>query len=146
MEKLKEKIKQIHYMHYIAFTISICFVLISIFVFPNAYTRIWESLCDLWQSIRYYIKELFMFDYDVRPSVIDKSVVPFTPIFGLPETWEEFVLLWNNFWKLWTNGDNFTAYLGAFADFMFYFSQVVLLVVVPLIIVSYLFFQRYLSN
>ena len=146
MEKLKEKIKKIHYMHYIAFTISICFVLISIFVFPNAYVRIWETLCDLWQSIRYYVKELFRLSYDVRPSVIDKSVVPFTPIFNLPATWEEFVVLWQNYWKLWVSSDNFVAYLVAFADFMFYFCQVLLLLVVPFILITYMFFQRYLSN
>ena len=146
MGKIKEKLKNLHYMHYIAFGITAIFVFISIFVFPNAYTRIGETLKDLWSSIRYYVKELFLLDYDVRPSVIDKSVVPFTPIFGLPETWEEFVVLWKNFWTLFVNGDNFTAYLGAFADFMFYFCQVLLLIVVPLILISYMLFQRYLNK
>lgn len=146
MDKLKEKLKSIHYMHYIAIGISLIFMIVSIFVFPNAYIRIWESLKDLWFSIKYYVKELFKLDYDVTPSVINKSVVPFTPIFGLPETWEEFVVLWNNYWKLWTTSENFTAYLGAFADFMFYACQVLLLLIVPLVLILYVLFQRYLSN
>lgn len=146
MGKLKEKLKSIHYMHYIAFAITIAFVLISIFVFPNAYTRIWETLQDLWSSLKYYVKELFRLDYNVRPSVIDKSVVPFTPIFNLPATWEEFTMLWGEYWKLWVNGDNFTAYLSWVADFMFYGCQILLLVVVPLVLISYMFFQRYLSK
>ena len=59
MGKIKEKLKNLHYMHYIAIGITAIFVLISIFVFPNAYTRIGETLKDLWSSIRYYVKELF---------------------------------------------------------------------------------------
>ncbi|MBQ8908999.1 MAG: hypothetical protein IJY90_01755 [Clostridia bacterium] len=146
MGKLKERLKKIHYMHYIAIGITICFVLVSIFVFPNAYTRIWESLQDLWSSLQYYAKELFKLDIDVRPSVIDKSVVPFTPIFNLPATWEEFTIAWGKYWNLWASSDNFTAYLSWVADFLFYFCQVLLIVVVPLFLLSYLFFQRYLSK
>ena len=133
-------------MHYIAFCICLCFVLVSIFVFRNAYVRIIESFGDLWQSLRYYFKELFLLDYDVRPSVIDKSVVPFTPIFNLPASWEEFTILWSNYWKLWATSENFTAYLSWFADFMFYTCQVLLIVVIPFFLLSYMLFQRYLSK
>ncbi len=146
MKKLKEKIKSIHYMHYIAVIISFGFVAMSILLFPNAYVRIWESLCDLWNSIRYYIKELFLLDSDVYPSVIDKSQIGFTPILGLPATWEEFTILWHSYWKTWATASNFKAYLSAFGNFMFDFSRIILLVVVPLVLVAYLLFQRYLSK
>lgn len=146
MKRLKAKLKSINYLHYVCIAISLCFVLISVFVFSNAYTRIWESLKDLWNSICFYCSELFRFNLDVKPTVIEKSTVPFTPIFGLPETWQEFIDLWNRYWNLWITSDNFTAYLHAFADFMFYFCQVLLLLVVPLILVAYILFQRYLSN
>lgn len=146
MDKLKEKIKRINYMHYIALIISLCFVLLSIFVFPNAYVRIWESLCDFWSSLKFYFKELFLLDYDVYPSVIDKSKIGFTPILGLPATWEEFTILWHSYWKTWATASNFKAYLVAFGNFMFNASRIILLVVVPLFLLAYIFFQRYLSK
>lgn len=146
MEKIKEKLKSIHYMHYIAIAITICFVLLSIFVFPNAYTRIWESLQDLWSSFQYYIKELFNFDIDIHPSVTDKSAVPFTPIFNLPTTWKEFTIRWSEYWKLWATGSNFIAYLSCIGNLLYYFCKILLLVVVPLFLILYLFFWRYLSN
>ena len=89
--------------------ITICFVLVSIIVFPNAYIRIWESLQDLWTSLEYYVKKLFNLDIDIHPSVIDKSAVPFTPIFNLPTTWNEFTIRWNGYWKLWATGSNLIA-------------------------------------
>lgn len=146
MEKLKEKIKRIDYRHYIAFFITIGFVLVSIFVFPNAYVRICEGFCDLWASIKFYVKELFALEFDAYPSVIDKSKVGFTPILGLPATWEEFAALFSKYWKLWATTSNFKAYLVAFGNFMFRFSQILLLVVVPLFLFSYIFFLRYLSK
>lgn len=146
MGKLKEKIKNIHYMHYVAIVITLGFVALSVLVFPNAYARIWESLCDLWSSAKFYFKELFLLDYDCYPSVIDKSQIGFTPILGLPETWEEFTILWQNYWKIWTTATNFKAYLSACGDFLFNFSRIVLLVLVPLVLLAYVFFQRYLSK
>ena len=146
MSKIKQKLKSLNYRHYIAFGITICFLLVTIFVFPNAFVRIGESLKDLWTSICYYVKELFLLDFDVRPSVIEKSVVPFTPIFNLPATWEEFTIMWGEYWKLWTTGDNFNAYLSFLADFLFYFCQVLMLVVIPLFLIAYMGFQKYLSK
>lgn len=146
MKKLKEKIKCINYMHYLAIVITLAFVTISVLVFSNAYVRIWESFRDLWNSIKYYFKELFLLNYDVYPSVIDKSKIGFTPILGLPATWEEFILLWHNYWKTWISLGNFKSYLVAFGNFMFNFCRIILLVVVPIVLLSYIFFQRYLSK
>lgn len=146
MGKIKEKLKSINYMHYIALGISIVFMLISIFVFPNAYIRIWESIQDLFSSIAYYIRELFVCDYDVYPSVIEKSVVPFTPIFNLPATWDEFVVEWHTYWDIFFTNENFVDYIGFVADVLFYACQVLTLIVIPLFLISYMMFQKYLST
>lgn len=146
MNKLIEKYKKLDYRHLIAYDIVLIFVLMSVLIFSNAYIRIWESICDLWLSIKYYFNELLNLGAFIRPSVIDKSQIGFTPILGLPETWEEFTILWSKYWSTWATSSNFKAYLIAFGNFMFNFSQILLLVVVPLILVAFVFFQRYLSK
>lgn len=146
MGKLKDKIKRIDYMHYVAVVITLGFVAVSILVFPNAYVRIWESLCDVWSSIKFYFSELFGTENNVYPSVIDKSSIGFSPVFGLPETWAGFKTLWSKYWKTWIKTSNFKAYLSACGNFLFKFSRVVLLVIVPLVLLLYLFFQRYLTK
>lgn len=146
MGKLKEKIKHIHYMHYVAIVITLGFVALSVLVFSNAYVRIWESLCDFWNSIKFYFAELFETDSNVYPTVIDKSQIGFTPILGLPATWEEFKVLWSGYWTTWATASNFKAYLSACGTFLFNFSRILLLVIIPFILLAYLFFQRYLSK
>lgn len=133
-------------MHYIAIAISIAFAMLSVFVFPSAYTRLFESLRDFWYSIKYYISELFYLGWDTPISVNAYSKVPFTPILNLPGTWAEFQIVWKDYWKLWISKSNISGYFSWLGTFMFDFSRILLLVVLPLILLLYLFFQRYLSK
>lgn len=146
IKELRDKIKKINYMHYIAIAISIAFAMLSVFVFPNAYVRLFEAFRDIWYSIKYYISELFYLGWDTPVSVNAYSKVPFTPILNLPATWAEFQIVWKNYWKLWISKSNISGYFSWLGNFMFDFSRILLLVVLPLILLLYLLFQRYLSK
>lgn len=146
MKKYLSKLRKINYRHYIAIAITLAFACCTIFIFPSAFVRIGESFRDIWNSLLYYIQELFFVDLDAVPSVIGKSDVPFTPFFDLPATWEEFTIQWDSYWQVWATGSNFTAYLTFISDLLYNLSRFLLLIGMPLILMLYLMFQRYLSK
>ena len=98
------------YMHYISAGITLGFLALAVFVFPSGIIRLWESLQDLFWSICYYFTELLNLDFIIKPTVIEYSSVPMTPIFGLPATWEEFKIVWSEFWSLFFTGENISEY------------------------------------
>ena len=144
--KFKEKIKSINYQHYIGVGITLAFVLVAVLVFPNAFVRLWESLCDLWSSVKYYFCELFDIEHNIVPTVNDVSNIKWTPIFNLPATWEEFVVVWQQYWKIWATKSNFMAYLSYLGTLIYNASKIILLVVIPVILLSYLLFQKYMQK
>ena len=146
MKKFWEKIKKLHYFHYINTFLTIGFLLLTIFVFNDVFIRFGESFTDLWTSICYYFSKLFEFDINVIPTVNNISVVPWKPLFGLPATWEEFCLLWNKYWTVWATSDNLKEYLVFLAELLYNLSRIILLVVVPLVLILVLAFKRYLSK
>ena len=146
MKKTLNKLKNIHYMHYIAAATSLAFVAMAIFIFPNGFIRIKESFRDLWYSFLYYVDELFELKLVVRPTVNDYSAIPFTPIFNLPDTWEAFIILWNKYWQLWITKENALAYFTRVGDVAATVSQFILIAGVPLILLLYLLFRRYLGS
>ena len=66
--------------------------------------------------------------------------------FGLPQTWQEFAVLWKEYWRLLFTGENFMNYLSAFSNFLYYASRYILLFGVPLILILVLLFKRYISK
>ena len=146
IKKWFEKIKEINYMHYISGAITLAFLVIAIFVFPSGIVRIGESCVDIWTSLKYYVQELFEAHWNVRPTVIDLSKVGWTPLWGLPETWEEFKVLWGEYWKVWISSENFNAYMEFISEIMLYVSRLLLVVVIPLGFTLYFLFNKYLKT
>ena len=89
--------------------ISIGFILLGIFVFSSSYLRLWESLKDLWVSIRFYFGCIFNPYDNVIPTVNNYSEVLKWNLF-LAEDWEGFKVQVGNYFSLLFNGDNFQAY------------------------------------
>lgn len=133
------------YRHIICIFITIGFILCSIFVFPYAFGRLTESLRDFGLSVAYYFTELFEFEFSITPTVNDFSKYPFVMPFGLPETWEEFVVLWSNYWVKFASEENFNGYLVKLGDIAYVLSQVLLLVI-PFIMLFVMLFQRYFET
>ena len=130
--KVKSIIKTIDYRHYICAGITIVFILLNIFVFKYSFPRIWESIIDFGTSCAYYFKELWKLDFDVNVTVNEITKQPFKPPFNLPETWELFVVKWNNFWTVFATSENFANYnLGLF-NVLYYVSQI-LVIILPII-------------
>ena len=109
-QKIIERIKKLHYMHYLALAITLGSGLLAAFKFRSGIIRIGESLRDIGTSIAYYFIELFELNFRVPITVNEYSVVPAVPIFNLPATWEEFKVMWVEYWKLWASWDNFLAF------------------------------------
>lgn len=146
MKKIIRRIKKIDHRHYVASAITLGFIALAVLVFPSGVIRIKESCIDLFWSLIYYFKELLELDVAVYPTVNEFSVVPFTPIFGLPETWEEFVMLWDKYWEIFVTKENIAAYLDYVSVILANGCKIILLVGVPLFLVLYLSFQRYLKQ
>ena len=51
------------------------FIALAIFVYKDSYMRVWESLKDFWNSLKFFGKEVFMLDIEAYPTVIDYSGV-----------------------------------------------------------------------
>ncbi len=144
MKKLE--LKKVDYRHYVAISITIAFLLTSIFIFPSALTRIIESFRDFGTSVAYYVQEIFYIDLNIVPTVTEKSIVPPTPIFNLPETWEEFTILWGKYWDLIFTKDNFFAYLDYLSSLLYYLSRFLLLAGIPLILLFVILFRNYMTK
>ncbi|MBQ4535504.1 MAG: hypothetical protein IJA22_01615 [Clostridia bacterium] len=146
MRRFKVEFKKIDYRHYISLVITGIFLLITFLVFPNAFVRICEAFRDLWNSLAFYFCELFGILHSVTPTVIKPSEVPFTPILGLPASWEEFQVCWTNFWQHFASMENLRAYLNGVVIVLFNIMQILLLVGVPIGIICFILFRKYLKK
>ena len=144
--KFKEKLKKVHYMHYLGIVLVLVIVLLSVFVFRNAFVRFFESLRDLFNSICYYFCQLFRIEHNFVPTINNLSSVELSPFLGLPATWDEFCIGWFEYWQAWASMSNFKAYLSYLVILSFNLLKIVLLVILPLMLVIYLMFVLFLSR
>ena len=133
--------KKIDYRHFICVGITLVCLAFSVFKFKYAPLRIWESLIDIFNSFKFYLNELFGFNFAFEPTVNDFTKQPFIMPFNLPNTWEEFKALWRGYWQLYITKSNIQAYFTAVGDFLYYFARY-LIVFLPFILVLILLFQR----
>ena len=146
MKTVLNKFKKISYMHYICIGITLVFLLIAIFVFPNAFVRLLEGFKDLGKSIGFYFQEILSLDFGIVSTVNSYSKVPFTPFLNLPGTFAEFKILWFKYWDKFATLDNFYGYLSSLGKLLYNLSKVILLIVLPLVLVLVLLFKRYLNT
>lgn len=132
-----KNIKQIDYRHYICAVITLASVLLAIFRFPYAFGRIVESCIDIGTSAKYYASELLELNLKGEITVMKLTEMPFELPFNLPNTWEEFLVAWSLYWKLFITEENIYSYIESFANGLDLVSTILLIVmpfVVPLII------------
>ena len=86
----------------ISILITTISVLLGVTVFFAAYKRLWETLGDLVNSVKFYFLEIFQIEHTVTPSVTTPSqVLDTTPV--LPETPDVFKVRTSIFFKLLFN-------------------------------------------
>ncbi len=145
--------KRFNYRHIICIAITLAFISVSVFVFPNAFGRIIEAFRDFGLSVAFYFCELFGIEYGFTPTVTELPKIPFFPSYGgenspstpLPDTWTGFQSNWAVYWQLWVNKDNFLNYLSFICDVLFVVCKI-LIIVLPLILFLLWWFKRYLKK
>ena len=116
------------YRHIICWSLTFISLLFG-FLFPNSVPRLAESLRDVVTSLLYYFYEIFDLDFlRVYPTVIKMPEWKFAeqiwqPLKWLPYTFEEFKILFDKFWNLFFDKENFEKYWYAVGDFFYYFSR-----------------------
>ena len=104
------------YRHYINIGITCVFVVLGVWIFPNAILRLAETLRDICTSTAYTFCEWFLPENNVVATVNTLPAwefVPsrFEPLKLLPTTWEEFQVKWAKYWQVWTDSRAFIKYL-----------------------------------
>ena len=131
--------------------ICIGITLVSIgfgFLFPNSLARLAETVRDLGVSFAYYVCELIRPRANpVRPTVVNMPSWQFTddvwdPLSIFPFTWEEFKVLWKQFWQVIFTKENFLAYWYKLCDVLYYVSRFSL-VLLPLVFLTVLRLRAY---
>ena len=150
---MKDKLKwlrNLDYRHYIAAAITLGFLACGL-IFYNALPRIAEAFRDLGTSAAYYVMELVtpgnnpisatvirMPEWEFAPS-------RFEPLRIFPWTWEEFKVLWGRFTDMLFSSENLRAYWWRVTDVLYVCSRA-LLVLMPLVLVLWMWSRRYTSE
>ena len=111
------------YRHYICAGITLLFLGLG-FLFPNALPRLGESFRDLGTSIVYYFYGLFADNpasCPLPPTVMQYQAwewtpSPWEPLSLFPWIYEEFVVLWKQYWELFATWENVQAYVWSMSD------------------------------
>ena len=148
MERLIKTVRS-DYRHYICIGITLVFLGLG-FLFPNALPRVAETFRDLGTSFVYYIYGIFFDDLEscpVIPYVTQIQSWEFTeaiwePLKIFPWTWEEFKILWVEFWKLFISWDNVVQFWYSFSTTLEFISKLLTLFL-PLFIVLWLKLRKY---
>ncbi|MBQ8720470.1 MAG: hypothetical protein IJY65_05500 [Clostridia bacterium] len=149
---MKDKLNSIlsrDYRHYICIGITLLFLGLG-FLFPNALPRVGEAFRDLGTSLVYYFYGLFADNPDacpIAPTVIQLQVwkwgeSPWEPLRLFPWSWEEFKVLWQQYWTLWATGENVQNYIWSMSDILEVTSKVLILVL-PLALPLWLKAKKY---
>ncbi len=148
----KRSKKPFNYRHIICIIITLGFVAVGAFVFPNTFGRTIESFRDFGLSIGYFFAELFKLEHEITPTVAELAKIPFfdvawvsSPLSPLPDTWAGFQASWGAYWRLWATLDNFLGYLDLLGNIMFWLFMAVL-IALPLLLFVYFIFNRYFKK
>lgn len=129
----------VDYRYYMCNVITLGFLALGV-LFPNGIPRIAEALRDLCTSCAYYVMGLlFENDNPINATVTtfplwEFASSPWEPISLFPWTWEEFKVLWVEYWKLFITKNNFLKFWDGFGNVLYYLSKYTLLFL-PLVFV-----------
>ena len=149
MKKFSTYVKEWNrdYRHYICISITLL-SLAAGFLFPNSLPRLAETFRDLALSIAYYFCELIIPERNpIHPSVTNMQAWQFRPelwepIQIFPYTFEEFKILFKEFWQLLFTKGNFLLYFGSIGDLLYYLSRS-LLIVLPFFMILIIRLNKY---
>jgi len=143
-------LRDLDYRHYINAVITLVFVAMGIFIFPNAICRLVESFRDFGLSVAYYFCELFLDANPIRATVNDLpswQLAPskFQSLALLPFEWDEFKILWDQYWQKFIEKESLEGFAYWLGNGLQNFSRW-LLIVLPLFLLGFMSFRRYLTS
>lgn len=146
MKRVLRWLCKLDYRHYICIAIIIGSLLCTAFLFTNAINRVIESFRDFGISIAYYFCELAGIDHKLTITVTQLPSLSLFPTVGsatvdFPETWANFKVQFSAYWQLFADKYNFFGYLSDLGDILYLVCNLILLIV-PLILVFYILFDR----
>ena len=145
-----KNLKSLDYRHYINFAITLGFLVLGVFVFPNSVLRVAESIRDFGTSVAFYFCELFSDSSPIYPTVLDLPEWEFIPsrferLEILPYTWEEFKDVWSRYWGVFFEAETFSEYMYVVGDVLYYISQGIL-ILMPLALLIKIVIDKYLNE
>ena len=120
--------------------LSIAFILLGIFVFYKSYLRLFETLVDLWNSIKIYFLEIFGISHSETPTVEGFSKVMNWELI-LAEDWQGFKDQTQQYFELFASEENFNQYLSFLGEKCSILAKI-LAISAPCIIVLMLLIKR----
>ena len=124
----------------LAVLLSLSFILLGVFQFGSSYLRLFESLGDLWESVRYFFVKIFGLTIHVEPTVNNYSEVLNWNIF-LAEDFEAFKTQAADYFSLLFNGENFAGYMALIGDILVKLAKI-LAIAIPCVLVLILAIKK----
>lgn len=125
--------------------IAACFILLGVFCFKNSYLRIYESLIDCFNSIKYYFCKLFNITADLNASVKEHSPIYNSDV-GLPPTPGEIGTNIASFWTLFFSKANFFNWCRYALINLEKFCKVMVLILPAILVVFFVVRKWYMRS
>ena len=125
--------------------LSIAFILLGIFVFSKSYLRLFETLVDLWNSIKIYFLEIFGISHSKKPTVEGFSKVIKWDIL-LAEDWQGFKAQTQQYFTLFVSEENINNYLSFLGEKCSILAKIVAISAPCIILLIFLIKRIYQSN
>lgn len=120
--------------------LSLSFILLGVFHFSSSYLRLFESLGDLWESVRYFFVRILGLNIHVEPTVNNYSEVLNWNIF-LAEDFEAFKTQAADYFSLLFSGENFSGYMALIGDILVNLAKI-LAIAIPCVLVLILAIKK----
>ena len=139
--RMIQKIRSLNYRHYINFAITLGFLTLGIFVFPNCILRLAETVRNLGTSLAYYFCDLWLEENPVTPTVMrlpewQFKSSHFEQLHALPSKWEEFTEVWGRYFTVFFEAETFFEYNIIVFDVLYYGSQGLLILMLLVMILK----------
>ena len=145
MVKVKKWIRKNNF-HILCLSITIGFLLCLIFKFSDSTIRIKESFIDIFNSFKYYLKEILNLNIEASPTINEFGSVKFKSRFHIAENFEEFKQKWKLYWQVFISKENIILYFEYLAQKLYYIFQYFMLIGLPLILIIYMLFRKFLNS
>ena len=125
-KKIKNKLKNANYMHYICFSIILLSLNLAVFVYSLSWERFFQNIIDFWESLKYYFSAIYLSE-DIPINISSVKNIDLTKIvtYDIDTLIRKFDFFGMYFW----DGDNFRNYCFVVSEGTFMFLAVGSLVI-----------------